>query len=115
MHKYITFIFIPLFLLVSIPVVVPAATQRGIFPVPIKDRSGNQVLLYQESHALLVGVCEYTKGWPNLPGVKEDINEDYKYRWSFSDPNYKVNFGDLPCNNRFLSSRTFLSKLTEQE
>ncbi len=46
---------------------------------------------------------------------KEDINEDCKYRWSFSDPDYKINFSDLPCNNRFLSSRTFLSKLTEQE
>ena len=69
------FIYLIIFLL-GICMVSPAVSQeRGIVPVPIKDRSGNQVLLYQESHALLVGVSEYTKGWPNLPGVKEDINE----------------------------------------
>ena len=73
MFKPRTFIFFISFLLVS--VVASAATQRGIAPVPIKDRSGNQVLLYQESHALLVGVSEYTQGWPNLPGVREDISK----------------------------------------
>ena len=75
MLKHRTFIFVLSFLLVSIPVVLSAATQRGIVPVPIKDKSGNQVLLYQESHALLVGVSEYTGGWPNLPGVQKDINK----------------------------------------
>jgi formylglycine-generating enzyme required for sulfatase activity len=75
MIKHRTFIFILSFFLISVSVVASAATQRGIVPVPIKDRSGNQVLLYQESHALLVGVSEYTQGWPNLPGVREDINE----------------------------------------
>jgi TonB family protein len=75
MIKHRTFIFILSFLLVSIPVVLSAATQRGIVPVSIKDSSGNQVLLYQESHALLVGVSEYTGGWANLPGVREDLHE----------------------------------------
>jgi flagellar basal body-associated protein FliL len=75
MIKHRTVIFILTFLLVSIPIAASAATQRGIVPVPIKDRSGNQVLLYQESHALLVGVSEYTGGWPNLPGVRKDITE----------------------------------------
>ena len=51
------------------------AQERSIVPVPIKDKSGNQVLLYQESHALLVGVGEYTEGWPNLPGVRGDISK----------------------------------------
>jgi uncharacterized caspase-like protein len=75
MLKPRTFIFVFLILLASAPVVVSADVQRGIVPVPIKDRSGNQVLLYQESHALLIGVSEYMGGWPNLPGVREDINE----------------------------------------
>ena len=73
--KYISFIFFLAPLLAPVPFDASSATQRGIVPVPIKDRSGNQVLLYQESHALLVGVSEYTGGWPNLPGVQRDINE----------------------------------------
>lgn len=74
MIKYRTFIFLTASLLAAF-IVSPAVAQRGIVPVPIKDRSGNQVLLYQESHALLVGVSEYTGGWSNLPGVREDLNE----------------------------------------
>ena len=75
MLKHRLYIYVLLFLLVSVPVFVSAEGQRGIVPIPIKDRTGNQVLLYQESHALLVGVSQYTGGWPDLPGVREDINE----------------------------------------
>jgi hypothetical protein len=39
----------------------------------IKDKTGEQVVKYDESHALLIGVGEYTGGWPSLPGVKEDL------------------------------------------
>ena len=49
------------------------AADRGIVPIPIKDKSGNQVGLYKESHALLIGVSDYTGGWPDLPGVANDL------------------------------------------
>lgn len=51
------------------------ALQRGmkVVPVPVKDKEGNQVALYKESHALVVGISDYSGGWPRLPGVKEDI------------------------------------------
>ncbi|MBI5427764.1 MAG: caspase family protein, partial [Nitrospinae bacterium] len=53
---------------------VPArSAERSIVPVPVKDKSGNKVLLYKESHALLIGVSAYTGGWPELRGVKEDV------------------------------------------
>ncbi|MBV8170251.1 MAG: caspase family protein [Alphaproteobacteria bacterium] len=29
--------------------------------------------IYEESHALLIGISEYTNGWPRLRGVPEDI------------------------------------------
>ncbi len=48
---------------------------RGIVPLSIKDKSGKQIGLYRESHALVIGVSEYTNGWPRLPGVLEDIRE----------------------------------------
>lgn len=34
---------------------------------------GQQILLYQESHALVVGASAYRAGWPALPGVRDDI------------------------------------------
>jgi formylglycine-generating enzyme required for sulfatase activity len=35
--------------------------------------STKKVLMYKESHALVIGVSNYTGGWPKLPGVKKDI------------------------------------------
>ena len=45
---------------------------RGIGPIPIMDEKGNQVPLHKESHALIIGVGEYSH-WPSLPGVNQDI------------------------------------------
>ncbi len=49
------------------------AAERGIKRVEIKTTSGETVGLYEESHALVIGVSDYTAGWPKLPGVKDDI------------------------------------------
>ncbi len=40
----------------------------------ITDKHGKEILLYQESHALVIGVSNYTD-WPKLPGVKKDVEE----------------------------------------
>ena len=29
--------------------------------------------LYKDSHALIIGISDYTNGWPRLNGVSEDI------------------------------------------
>lgn len=52
----------------------PMAT-RGIVPVKIFDGRGKQVGLYKESHALVIGVSNYINGWPQLPGVMDDVAE----------------------------------------
>ncbi len=63
-------------LLIFIPAL---AADRGIVPIAIKDRSGNQVGLYNESHALVIGVSDYQEhpnapfNWHDLPGVATDI------------------------------------------
>ncbi|SVD01142.1 uncharacterized protein METZ01_LOCUS353996, partial [marine metagenome] len=49
------------------------ANTRGIQKVEIKDISGKTVGLYEESHALVIGVSDY-KEWPKLPGVKKDVS-----------------------------------------
>ena len=47
------------------------AASRGI---AVTERAtGNAVALYAESHALLIGVSDYTNGWPRLRGVADDI------------------------------------------
>jgi len=51
------------------------ATERGVKRVEIKTSSGETVGLYEESHALVIGVSDYTNGWPRLRGVREDIRE----------------------------------------
>jgi hypothetical protein len=73
MIKHRAFIFVLISLLVSAFIVSSAVAQRGIIPVPIKDTAGNQVGLYKGSYALLIGVSDYTEGWPDLPEVKEDL------------------------------------------
>ena len=50
-----------------------AAETRGVKRVEIKTSSGETVGLYEESHALVIGVSDYTNGWPKLPGVRKDV------------------------------------------
>lgn len=46
---------------------------RGAVGIRVED--GKEVKLYEKSYALVVGVSDYTHGWPKLPGVKKDIDE----------------------------------------
>ena len=46
--------------------------QRGTKPIQITI-DGQATTLYKQSHALLIGVSNYTNGLPSLPGVSEDI------------------------------------------
>ena len=50
------------------------ADTRGIRKVEIKTKAGETVGLYSESHALVIGVSNYTNGWPKLPGVIGDVS-----------------------------------------
>lgn len=53
---------------------VAAQDSRGVAIIRIKDANGKDMNLYAESHALIIGVSNYTSGWPKLPGVREDVN-----------------------------------------
>jgi hypothetical protein len=50
------------------------AAERGIKRVEIKTVSGETVGLYEESHALVIGVSDYTAGWPDLESVAKDVD-----------------------------------------
>jgi hypothetical protein len=61
------------FLLFALPAF--AAETRGVKRVEIKTQAGELVGLYERSHALVIGVSDYTGGWPRLRGVREDVRE----------------------------------------
>ena len=50
-----------------------AEFSRAIRPVVLPNETGQQAQLYQNSHALLIGVSDYQNGWPDLPGVLKDM------------------------------------------
>jgi uncharacterized caspase-like protein len=57
-------------LFMAAPTAAAAAT-RGIV---VKARAtGETVAMYTGSYALIIGVSDYTGGWPPLPGVKSDV------------------------------------------
>ena len=66
-------------LLVSLLLVPLAWSQtRAIKPVRIEAKTAQDKsisYIYEESHALIIGISDYTNGWAKLPGVKTDVGE----------------------------------------
>ncbi|WP_457576800.1 SUMF1/EgtB/PvdO family nonheme iron enzyme [Desulfomarina sp.] len=60
--------FLSLLLATSIP-----AKTRNMRRLVVKDSNGKNVSSFEGSYALVIGVSNYTNGWPGLPGVKKDI------------------------------------------
>ncbi len=46
---------------------------RGQGVVSAQNQQGQTISLYKGSFALVIGVSDYTAGWRNLPGVKQDV------------------------------------------
>jgi len=57
--------------LLSLTSLCPAA-ERGI--AVFRDEQGQQVGLYRESHALLIGVSDYSGGWPDLENIPRELD-----------------------------------------
>ena len=61
-----------LFQLLFLASTITVAQQRGFQQINLTV-DGQTQALYSGSHALVIGVSNYTNGWPDLPGVKNDI------------------------------------------
>ncbi len=48
------------------------AQNRGMKPIELPI-DGKPTTLYQNSYALIIGVADYTNGWSQLPGVREEV------------------------------------------
>ncbi|MCY7377262.1 MAG: caspase family protein [Pyrinomonadaceae bacterium] len=49
---------------------------RGAGNVRVKNEATGKtedIKLYKASHALVIGMSDYTNGWQKLPGVKADV------------------------------------------
>jgi len=51
------------------------AETRGLNVLPIKDSMGKTVGLYKGSYALVLGIADYSAGWPKLPSVIEETKQ----------------------------------------
>ena len=60
--------------LVSVLIVfIVLAAASWAEPQQVISSAGREITLYAESHALLIGISDYTRGWPKLRGVPDDI------------------------------------------
>ena len=60
-----------IFLLIFLCADLNAAT-RGI---RVSNQQVKDIFLYNDYHAIVVGVGDYTAGWPDLPGALRDSRE----------------------------------------
>ena len=77
--------------------------KRGIRKVEIKTKSGETVGLYEESHALLIGVSNYTNGWSDLESVPDDIKAVSQALWK---QNFHVVQVLNPTKKKFIAAFT---------
>lgn len=52
-----------------------AADTKGIGVVAVKDAGGKSVAAYSGSYALVVGVSDYTAGWPDLESIPGELEK----------------------------------------
>lgn len=50
-----------------------AEPSKGVSVVAVTDAEGRQVAFYEKSFALVIGVSDYTAGWPDLESVAGEI------------------------------------------
>jgi hypothetical protein len=51
-------------------------SDRGLKLVLVNEQGRQEeTVLYQKSYALLIGVSQYTAGWPILSGVEQDVSD----------------------------------------
>ena len=60
-------------LFVILPITTFSQVENNTRSIVLKDNEGKSYSLYKNSYALIIGVSNYTNGWPKLPGVVNDV------------------------------------------
>ena len=71
MKKYV---FLTACMLILCIAAVGQEQTRGV-RITIKTDEGEELPLYQNSYALVIGISDYTEGWPDLPNATKDAIE----------------------------------------
>ena len=53
----------------------PSHAQQRSIQVKVVTQAGQSIDLYRESYALVIGVSDYTHGWPRIPNAVRDARE----------------------------------------
>ena len=72
---FFLWIFLPLTYLHAETRSMTSVPVKGVGPVILTDSTGAQIGLYKESHALLIGVSNYTAGWPDLESIPGELDK----------------------------------------
>lgn len=62
-------------ILISTLSILPAYSSGSSRGIKVTTEQGEELSLYKEYHALVVGVGDYNAGWPDLPGAVKDCKE----------------------------------------
>jgi hypothetical protein len=61
--------------LIMIAFMIPCQVEGAGRGIHVVAKSGEQLYLYKDYHALVIGVSDYTQGWPDLPNAVKDARE----------------------------------------
>ncbi len=67
-------------------ITTPVQGSRGL-TVVLQTEEGKIIPLYSDSFALVIGASQYTRGWPDLPGVLNDVQH---VQSALSDHGFRV-------------------------
>ena len=59
-------------LVLFITTILSASNSRAIVR-GVMDKQGQEIISYERSYALLIGVSDYTKGWPDLEAIPSEL------------------------------------------
>ena len=62
------------FLVLIAAMVVPVSSFGSQKGIQVKTKSGEMLPLYESSYALIIGISDYTAGWPKLPNVSKELD-----------------------------------------
>ena len=75
LRKVAWFLLILVCLLSHLVLSLAVAQTKGLSRVRLADGSGEELELYRQSYALIIGVSDYTAGWPDLESVPGELEK----------------------------------------
>lgn len=75
--------------------------QRNVKPITVKTNDGKSIALYKNSYALVIGINNYTDGWPRLANAVTDAQE---VKQALEEHGFEVNLIENPTAQQLESA-----------